>query len=130
MSKKSGISAALCIAGLVAGVAIAEQGGVQQIDSGAHRTPLRTVVPEYPKIARRDRIEGTVQVCFGITRKGLPRRIAVRNSTNRVFERPSISAIKRSRWVPLAKEETPPAIKTCRTFTFSLVPVETDAGQS
>jgi hypothetical protein len=39
-------------------------------------------------------------------------------------------AIKRSRWMPLAKEETLPALNTCRTFSFSLGPVETDANQS
>jgi TonB family protein len=86
-------------------------------------------VPDYPAIARRDRIEGDVQVCFDVTREGVPRRIAVRSSTHRVFEKPSRNAIRRSRWVPLAKGEPLPPIKTCRTFRYSLVPVEKDADQ-
>ena len=50
--------------------------------------------------ARRDRIEGDVQVCFNVDREGRPYRIAVRNSTNRVFEKPAIKAATRSRYKP------------------------------
>jgi len=92
------------------------------------RTPLHTVMPDYPRIARRDRIEGVVQVCFEITRKGKTRRIAVRKSTHRLFEKPSIRAVRASTYVPLPRDATLSGIKSCRTFRFSLEPVvvETD----
>ena len=72
-------------------------------------------------MARRDRIEGDVQVCFKVDRQGRPYRIAVRTSSDRVFEKPAIRAIRASRYQPLPDSEPVPAIKTCRTFRFRLV---------
>lgn len=92
-------------------------------DQGSERIPLSTTAPVYPAIAQRDRIEGDVQVCFNVDRKGRPYRIAVRSSTNRVFEKPAIRAIRASRYVELPKEQEVPGIKTCRTFRFRLVSV-------
>ena len=102
--------------------------GVQQFDSGTDRTPVHTVIPEYPKVARRDRIEGEVQVCFEITRDGQTRRIAVRRSTHRLFEKPARRAVRASTFKPLPKHADVPPIKACRTFRFSLEPVERDDG--
>ena len=94
------------------------------VDSIADRIPLQTVAPEYPHKARRDRIEGQVEVCFEINREGRPRRIAVRNSTNRAFEKPSIKAVRASSFRPLNDDEKLQSIKSCRTFIFSLEPAE------
>lgn len=92
------------------------------------RMPSLTVMPDYPEIARRDRIEGEVQVCFEITRDGHTRRIAVRKSTHRLFEKPAIRAVRASTYVPLSKDAPLSGIKACRTFRFTLEPVvvETD----
>jgi len=106
------------------------EAGVARVDSGTDRVPLHTVIPDYPEIARRDRIEGSVQVCFNISRRGHPSRIAVRRSTNRLFEKVARKAVRKSTWLPLAEGEELPGIKACRTFRFSLVPVEEDPGQS
>jgi TonB family protein len=103
---------------------------VEKIDSDTNRTPLVTIVPEYPAVARRDRIQGEVQVCFNITRDGYPRRIAVRSSNNRLFEKPAMKAVRKSTWVRLDDDEEISGIKACRTFRFSLVPVDDDADQS
>jgi len=91
-------------------------------DSG-DREPLLTVVPTYPEKARRARVEGEVQVCFNVSRKGKTSRVAVRSSTNRVFEKPSRDAIKASTYRPLGADKTLSGIKTCRTFKFHLTPV-------
>ena len=119
----------LCVA--VACVATAVASDEQEPESGlsdTERKPLVTVVPDYPAIARRDRIEGEVQVCFEITRSGKPRRIGVRKSTHRLFEKPSMRAVRASTYVPLPRDAEVPAIKHCRTFRFKLEPVvvETD----
>ena len=87
------------------------------------RVPLFTVIPDYPKKARRDRIEGEVQVCFDITRNGRTRRIAVRKSTHRVFEKPAIRAVRASTYEPLPDDAEMSGIKSCRTFRFTLEPV-------
>jgi TonB family protein len=92
------------------------------IDSSSDRVPRLTVAPKYPRKARRDRVEGEVQVCFEIDRKGHTRRIAVRKSTNRIFEKPSINAVRASSFRPVDDAADLPTIKFCRTFVFSLEP--------
>ena len=118
---------------LVAGIALlgavfgVRGDGVEPVDSDYDRVPLLTVMPEYPEAARRERIEGEVQVCFDISREGFPRRVAIRRSTHQYFERPARDAVRRSTWRPIPRPEQVPNIKACRTFRFSLVPVATDA---
>ena len=99
---------------------------VRYVDKEAKRKPLHTVAPVYPHVARRDRIEGDVKVCYEVDRKGRPFRVAVRQSTHRVFESPAREAVRASTYVPLKKGEQNVLMKTCRTFRFRLQPVETD----
>lgn len=98
---------------------------VRHVDEDTDRTPLYTVAPTYPEKARRERLEGEVQVCFDIDRQGRPYRIAVRNSSHRVFEKPAKLAVRASSWLPLGPDEERSGIKTCRIFRFELerVPV-------
>lgn len=94
------------------------------------RVPLHTVVPVYPEEARRARVEGEVEVCFKIDREGRTSRIAVRRSTNRVFEKPARNAVKLSTYQPLKADQALSGIKTCRTFRFFLMPVAIDKPDS
>ena len=96
------------------------------IDADTSRVPLHTVVPQYPHKARRDRVEGEVQVCFDVDRAGRTHRISVRTSTNRAFERPSIKSVRASTFRPLGKDEPLQEMKSCRTFIFALEPAEAD----
>ena len=109
---------------LLAAEPAAEADGVSRIDTDTDRVPLHTVIPDYPRVARRDRIEGEVQVCFDITRSGHPVRIAVRRSSHRIFEKPARKAVRKSTWVPIEKNAPTSGIKACRTFRFNLVPVQ------
>lgn len=95
-------------------------------DDTGERLPLHTVVPAYPEKARRARVEGDVEVCFNVDREGRTSRIAVRHSTNQVFERPSINAVRASSYRPLPPDRKLSGIKTCRTFRFRLSPVAID----
>jgi TonB family protein len=121
-------------AGVVTGIALlvavcgARSEQIEPIDSNHDRVPLNTVMPAYPEAARRERIEGEVQVCFDISREGYPRRVAVRRSTHRYFEKPARDAVRRSSWRPIPHPEKVPNIKACRTFRFTLVPVEKGGG--
>lgn len=119
------ISAA-CLCAAVWPVLADDSESVARVDSRTDRVPLQTIVPQYPPIARRDRVEGTVQVCFNISRDGYPRRIAVRHSTDRQFEKVAMKAVRRSTWKPLAAGQELSGIKACRTFRFSLVPITAD----
>ncbi len=91
-------------------------------DTG-ERVPLHTVVPSYPESARRARVEGEVEVCFNVDREGNTRRVSVRRSSNRAFEKPSKRAVRASTYKPLPEGKKLSGIKTCRTFRFYLNPV-------
>ncbi len=91
--------------------------------SDEERVPLHTVIPDYPAVAKRDRVEGEVEVCFNINAEGRPYRIAVRRSTHRIFEKPSMRAVRASSYRPLPRGQRPSGIKNCRTFRFRLDPV-------
>ena len=93
---------------------------------GAERVPLHTIVPAYPEKARRARVEGEVEVCFNVDRDGKTQRVAVRRSSNRVFEKPAKRAVRDSTYQPLPDEVELSGIKTCRTFRFYLNPVAID----
>ena len=118
------ISASLCLLAMPGWAAEVLEAG----DTASDRVPVYTVIPDYPSAARRDRIEGEVQVCFEIDRKGRTRRVSVRRSTHRLFEKPARRAVKQSTYAPLPKDAEVPAIKACRTFRFSLEPVVTEQG--
>ncbi|MGI9272024.1 MAG: energy transducer TonB [Woeseiaceae bacterium] len=87
------------------------------------RQPLQTVVPVYPERALEQRLQGKVEVCFNVDREGRTSRIAVRTSSNRVFEKPAILAVRASSYMPLPADKKMSGIKTCRTFRFLLDPV-------
>lgn len=114
------------VAGCALALPVAAQDNVEPVDSDYDRMPANTVVPEYPEKARRERIEGEVQVCFDISREGFPRRVTVRHSTHRYFEKVARDAVRRSTWHPIPQGERVPAIKACRTFRFNLIPVPLD----
>lgn len=103
-----------------------EHATAPESDPVVERVPLHTVVPVYPEKARQARVEGEVEVCFHIDRYGRTRGIAVRRSSNRVFERPARDAVKASTFVPLEPGQKLPDIKNCRTFRFNLERVAVD----
>jgi len=92
-------------------------------DSSSDRQPTVTAVPRYPVNARRDRVEGEATVCYFIDSKGRIRKPAVRKSSNRIFEKPSLKAIKQSSYEALRPDQNLSNVKTCRTYRFLLNPV-------
>ena len=111
---------------LLAAASIADDELAAQIEDAGDRKPLHTVVPVYPELARRERLEGEVQVCFNVDRDGKTHRVRVRKSTNRIFERPAVRAVRASTYEPLPDDKVLSGIKTCRTFRFHLSPVAVD----
>jgi TonB family protein len=97
-------------------------------DSSTDRPPAVTAFPKYPSVARRDRIEGEAMVCFHIDARGRVVRPSIRSSTHRIFEKPAMTAIRRSSFVPLSSDEKPAAVKTCRTYRFRLDPINAQNG--
>lgn len=96
---------------------------VHFIDSSTDRTPAKTAFPKYPRIARRDRIEGDATVCFRIDERGRIRGIRLRDATHPIFRRPALRAIRDSSFEPLAPHEILSQGRSCRTYRFRLEPV-------
>lgn len=92
-------------------------------DTSTVRVPLLTAFPKYPSVARRDRIEGEATVCFKIKTNGKISRPSVRESSHKIFVRPTMRAIKKSTFEPLGPSQVLATAKTCRTFRFRLEPV-------
>ena len=92
-------------------------------DSSTDRTPAITAFPNYPRVARRDRIEGDATVCFRIDLQGRIRSVRVKDYTHRIFRRPALRAIKDSSFEPLRAHEVLTTARTCRTYRFRLEPL-------
>jgi protein TonB len=103
---------------------VEEQADVYFADSGRERTPAITAFPHYPRIARRDRVEGETTVCFTVNARGQVIRPGIRDSTHRVFERPALDAIRASTFEPLKSGESKSNLKTCRIYRFKLAAVD------
>jgi TonB family protein len=99
------------------------------MDSSTDRTPLITAFPGYPRIARRDRIEGNAVVCFKIDLDGTIRSVRVKSYSARIFRRPVLRAIKSSSFEPLQPHEIYSTSRTCRTYRFRLEPVVVDTNE-
>lgn len=96
---------------------------VHVIDTNTDRTPAITALPSYPRIARRDRIEGSATVCFMIDKQGRVSRARVKTVSHKIFKREALRAIRASTFTPLAPGEILATARTCRTYRFRLEPV-------
>jgi TonB family protein len=98
-------------------------------DFNTERQPAVTAFPDYPRIARRDRIEGEATVCFRIDEDGDVKRPSIEDYTHKIFRRPALRAIRRSTFEALQPGQMPSKTKACRTYRFRLEPVvaETEA---
>ncbi len=92
-------------------------------DSSSDRMPSVTAVPQYPRVAMRDRLEGEATVCYKIDKKGKIFNASVRRSSDKMFAKPSLKAIRQSSYEPVGPDEEVSRVKTCRTFRFLLNPV-------
>ena len=95
-------------------------------DGDTDRVPLVTAFPDYPSIARRDRIEGEATVCFRIDTRGKVLSPRVRESSHKIFVKPTLRAIRASSFEPLRPGQTLKGSKTCRTYRYRLDPVQQD----
>lgn len=95
-------------------------------DYSTDRRPATTAFPDYPSVARRDRIEGEATVCFKINARGKVKRASVTDYSHKIFRRPALRAIRRSSFEPLSPGEILAKAKACRTYRFRLEPILVD----
>lgn len=123
---------AMVCSGLLLGPLAAVQGQQEStsvthfIDTSTDRTPALTAFPEYPSIARRDRIEGEATVCFKIKANGRISRPVVTEYSHKIFSRPALRAIKKSFYEPLGPGQVLQTARSCRTYRFRLEPIRVD----
>ena len=92
-------------------------------DTSTDRVPAQTTFPQYPSIARRDRIQGDATVCFRIKADGRISRPRVTDYSHKIFAKPTLRAIRKSSFEPLAPGQVLRKSKTCRTYRFRLEPI-------
>jgi TonB family protein len=92
-------------------------------DTSTDRIPAQTTFPQYPSIARRDRIQGDATVCFRIKADGRISRPRVTDYSHKIFAKPTLRAIRKSRFEPLSPGQVLNKAKTCRTYRFRLEPI-------
>jgi len=97
------------------------------IDRNTDRIPALTIFPKYPSIARRDRIEGEVTVCFKIKANGKISRPVVTDRSHRIFSKPSLRAIRKSNYEPIGPRQLLATARTCRIYRFRLEPFLAEA---
>lgn len=95
-------------------------------DSSTDRQPASTSFPQYPSVARRDRIEGDATVCFKIDARGRVKSASIEEYSHKIFRRPALRAARASSFEPLAPGQVLAKSKACRTYRFRLEPVEKD----
>ena len=127
-ARQAAVTAVLCLAVASPAIVLADHSTrVTRIthveDASSDRMPSVTAVPQYPKVARRDRIEGEATVCYTIDAHGRIRRPAVRRSSHKMFAKTALKAIKKSSYEPLRSNQETSVARTCRTFRFLLKPV-------
>ncbi len=120
-------AAVLLLLGLLANALEEETGVVRHfIDTNTDRVPALTAFPNYPSIARRDRIEGEATVCFNISANGRISRPVVTDYSHRIFSKSELRAIKASSFEPLGPNQLLKTARTCRTYRFRLEPILAD----
>lgn len=90
----------------------------------SERIPLNTAVPEYPEDARRERLEGEATVCFSVDERGEVVRPRISSVTDRIFRKPTLSAIRASTYRPLEPGAPESPFETCRTYRYRLSSLE------
>lgn len=113
---------AVVFALVAAGHATADEARYRDVfssDSRPLRMPAITALPEHPHATRADRTAGETTVCFAVDSKGRVVDSSVRSSTDRIFERPALKAIRASTFEALPADHLQARTEGCRTYLFA-----------
>lgn len=81
---------------------------------------ISQVQPKYPDAAMSENIEGTVYLKVFVDREGAVRDVSVIKSDSKVFEQPSIDAIRQWRFTPALLQDKPVDAWIAVPFRFKL----------
>lgn len=82
--------------------------------------PVKQVVPEYPDIARRAGIEGTVWVKILVDKEGKAKKAIVMKSDAEIFNEPAVKAALQMVFTPAMMNNGPVAVWAAVPFRFKL----------
>jgi protein TonB len=82
--------------------------------------PIKIVQPEYPEIARRAGLEGTVQVKCWVDKEGKVKKVVLLKGEPDVFIQPAIDAAYKWVFTPAIMNNGPVAVWTSVPFRFKL----------
>lgn len=102
------------------GIASTEENGSDSIRLGEQPIPIGRVVPEYPEIARRAGIEGTVWLKLLITPEGKVSKVVVLVAEAEILIEPSIIAARKLEFKPRTAEMNPTSQWAILPFRFKL----------
>ncbi len=82
--------------------------------------PVKQVQPEYPEIARRAGVEGTVWVKILVDKEGKAKKAVVMKSDAEIFNEPAVNAAKQWVFTPAMMNNGPVAVWAAVPFRFKL----------
>jgi periplasmic protein TonB len=82
-------------------------------------TPIRTPPPVYPEVLRADNVAGTVVLSVAIDEKGEVTECTVTNSTDKRFETAAVDAVRKWRFSPAKKDNSPVACRVTLPIRFA-----------
>lgn len=100
--------ALLCLAGVPGLVQAATENPV----------PVRTVKPQYPREMREQGVSGLVMVKCAIDEQGNVTETTVLKSSNEVFDKFAVEALKKWKFKPARRDGTPVAIQVTIPMKF------------
>ena len=83
-------------------------------------TPVKSVQPEYPEIARRAGVEGTVWVKILVDKEGKAKKWVIMKSDAEIFNEPALEAAKQWVFTPAMMNNGPVAVWAAIPFHFKL----------
>jgi protein TonB len=82
--------------------------------------PIKIVQPDYPELARRAGLEGTVQVKCWVDKEGKVKKVVLLKADPEVFAQPAIDAAYKWVFTPAIMNNGPVAVWTSVPFRFRL----------
>jgi TonB family protein len=82
--------------------------------------PIHRVEPEYPELARKERVQGAVLLEMVVGSDGVPSRIEVHLPAGHGFDERAIQSVSQWRFTPGMKDGKPVAIRAGVEVTFAL----------
>lgn len=81
---------------------------------------IKQVKPDYPEIARRAQVEGTVYVKVLVDKEGKPKKPSIVKSDAEIFNEPALAAAMQCLFLPAIMNNGPVAVWTTIPFHFKL----------